>query len=298
MSEAVSRPGLVYDRAGVRGKMAARGACKADQLGWCKGRGMSAMGEPMTELEKQRLLERVAQDGRALQHAVAELRGDREVVLAAMAQNGNALQYAAVELKGDREVVLAAVAQHGVILRHAAAKLKGDREVVLAAVAQHGDHALQYAAVELKGDHEVVLAAVAQHGGALRHATKELKGDREVVLVAVAQSGYALQYAAAKLKGDHEVVLAAVAQHGAPALRHAAAELRTDALLLKMSSLNPRLSAVLLVAQLRLYLAYACHERVGSESLLRCLPLEVIELIGQQMTVHVTLHSLVCRLSS
>ena len=30
--------------------------------------------------------------------------------------------------------------------------------------------------------------------------------------------------------------------------------------------------------QLRLYLAYACHERVGSESLLRCLPLEVIEL--------------------
>ena len=206
---------------------------------------MSAMGEPMTELEKQRLLERVAQDGGALQHAVAELRGDREVVLAAMAQNGNALQYAAVELKGDREVVLAAVAQHGVILRHAAAKLKGDREVVLAAVAQ---------------------------------------------------DGYALQYAAAKLRHDHEVVLAAVAQHGAPALRHAAAELRTDALLLKMSSLNPRLSAVLLVAQLRLYLAYACHERVGSESLLRCLPLEVIELISQQMTVHMALHHcMLCR---
>jgi hypothetical protein len=72
-------------------------------------------------------------------------------------------------------------------------------------------------------------------------------------------------------------------------------ELRNDALLLKMSSLNPQLCAVLIVAQLRLYLAYACHERVGSESLFRCLPLEVIELIGKQMTVHVALHALVCR---
>jgi hypothetical protein len=90
------------------------------------------------------------------------------------------------------------------------------------------------------------------------------------------------------------VVLAAVAQDGI-ALEYTTAELRTDALLLKMSSLKPRLSAVLLVSQLRLYLAYVCHERVGSESLLRCLPLEVIELIGQQMTVHVALHGLVCR---
>ena len=54
-------------------------------------------------------------------------------------------------------------------------------------------------------------------------------------------------------------------------------------------------TAVLLVAQLRLYFAYACNERVGSESVLRCLPLEAIELIGQQMTVYVALHGLVSR---
>lgn len=59
--------------------------------------------------------------------------------------------------------------------------------------------------------------------------------------------------------------------------------------------LEVRLSAILRVAQLRLYLAYACHERVGSDSLMWCLPPEVIELIGQQMTVHVVLHGLVCR---
>jgi hypothetical protein len=58
---------------------------------------------------------------------------------------------------------------------------------------------------------------------------------------------------------------------------------------------NPQLCAVLIVAQLRLYLAYACHERVGSESLLGRLPLEVIELIGEQTTVLVALHGLVCR---
>ena len=108
---------------------------------------------------------------------------------------------------------------------------------------------------------------VAQYGTALRHAAAELKGDREVVLAAVAQNGYALMCAAA--------------------------ELRNDAIVLKLRSLNPRLSAVRLVAQLRLYVAYTCHQRVGRESLLRCLPLEVIELIGQHMTVCVALHGLV-----
>ena len=110
----------------------------------------------------------------------------------------------------------------------------------------------------------------------------------------VAQYGPFLQDAPARLKGDREVVLAAVAQNGG-ALECAAAELRNDAIVLKLRSLNPRLSAVLLVAQLRLYVAYSCHQRVGRESLLRCLPLEVIELIGQHMTVRVALHGLVCQ---
>ena len=91
------------------------------------------------------------------------------------------------------------------------------------------------------------------------------------------------------------MVVVAVAQDGR-ALQYAPPHLRTDAFLVKMSSLNPRVSAFLLVAGLRLYLAYACHERVGSESLLRCLPLEVIELISQQMTVHMALHHcMLCR---
>ena len=48
-------------------------------------------------------------------------------MLAAVAQAGLALQYAVTEPKGDREIVLAAVAQKGWALLYAAAELKGDR---------------------------------------------------------------------------------------------------------------------------------------------------------------------------
>ena len=48
----------------------------------------------------------------------------------------------------------------------------------------------------------------------------------------------------------------------------------------------------------QLHLAYACHERVGRESFLKVLPLEVIELIGQQLTIGVALHGLIWRSAS
>ena len=84
---------------------------------------MSSTGEPMPGLEKQRIIDWMAQDGSALEHLEEELQGDREIVLAAVAQDGSALEYAAAELKGDREIVLAAVAQDGNALAYAAAPL-------------------------------------------------------------------------------------------------------------------------------------------------------------------------------
>ena len=113
------------------------------------------------------------------------------------------------------------------------------------------------------------LDRVAQNGPALQHAAAELKGDREIVLAAVAQDGRALQYAAAELKGD-------------PALR-------------KLQSINPQLSAFVLVVELRMHLAYACHERLGCESFLKSLPLEVIELIGKHISIRLAVHGLICR---
>ena len=58
-------------------------------------------------------LEAVKQNGLAFPHAAAELRADREFVLAAVKQNGLALACAAEELKAEHELVLEAVEQDG-----------------------------------------------------------------------------------------------------------------------------------------------------------------------------------------
>jgi len=115
-----------------------------------------------------------------LMYASAELRADRDFVLAAVQQSRFALCYASAELQADRKVVLAAVQQGGAALRYASAELRADREVVLAAVQQYG-LALQLASVELQADREVVLAAVQQDRGTFRYASAELQRDDAVL---------------------------------------------------------------------------------------------------------------------
>ena len=51
------------------------------------------------------------QDGKALQWASEEMKGDRELCMAAVTQDGKTLQWASEEMKGDRDVCMAAVAQ-------------------------------------------------------------------------------------------------------------------------------------------------------------------------------------------
>ena len=65
---------------------------------------------------------------KALWYAHADLKEDKEVVLAAVKENVDALRYA------HADFMLAAVRQHGWALRFASEALKNDREVVLAAV--------------------------------------------------------------------------------------------------------------------------------------------------------------------
>ncbi len=176
--------------------------------------------------DREVVLAAVGQTLWAFEYAAAALKADKEVVFVAVRQNSGALQYAAAELKADRDFVLAVVGQTGWALYYAADALKADREVVFAAVSADG-RALQYAAAELKADREVVFAAVSQKGGALQYAAAELQADRDVVLAAVGQTGWALEYAAAELRADRDVVLAAVRKNGW-ALRYAAAELKAD----------------------------------------------------------------------
>ena len=49
-------------------------------------------------------MEAVKQNGRALEFASKELRGDKEVVMKAVKQNGDALMYASKELQGDKSM--------------------------------------------------------------------------------------------------------------------------------------------------------------------------------------------------
>ena len=51
----------------------------------------------------------MTQDGRSLEHASAELKADKEVVLAAVTQDRYAIAYATPELKADKELVLFAL---------------------------------------------------------------------------------------------------------------------------------------------------------------------------------------------
>ena len=56
------------------------------------------------------------QNGIALSYTLAELKGDREIVLEAVKSEGKALQYASADLKGDRDFILEAVMQAGPIV--------------------------------------------------------------------------------------------------------------------------------------------------------------------------------------
>ena len=58
---------------------------------------------------KNEVFEALYAHGENLKFATAELKADRETVLAAVRQDGSALGYAADELKADREIVLTAV---------------------------------------------------------------------------------------------------------------------------------------------------------------------------------------------
>jgi uncharacterized membrane protein YqjE len=158
--------------------------------------------------------------------AVRAFPQNRQIVYMAVQKDGPALQHAAANLQGDKVIVLAAVKQSGFALKHTATELQRDKEVVLAAVKRNG-WALEYAAAELQRDKEVALAAVTLHGLALLYAATELKRDKEIVLAAVQQDSWALRYAAEELKRDKAFVLE-VTKQAPDAFRHASLELRRD----------------------------------------------------------------------
>ena len=171
-----------------------------------------------------------------LEQASAELKNDRELVLAAVKTYAHSLKFASEELRNDKVVVLTAMAAFqrygdvvgGSIFQYASKGLKNNKDVVLEAV-QISSGALEYASDDLRNDKEIVLAAMKRNGYALQYASEDFRNDPEVVLAAVKTNGYwsALRYASEDLRNDKEIVLAAV-KGTWEGLRYASEDLRND----------------------------------------------------------------------
>ena len=170
--------------------------------------------------------EQVRKNWRMLQHAPAELRSDRQLVLEAVGQSWEALKFVSQNLRSDKKLVLSAVEQDGLAMEYAAPGLQGDHDVMLAAVRKTWK-ALRYAQPSVVDDYDIGMAAIQQNWRALQYLGARLRDNKELMEMAVQQSGLALKYASARLQRDNEIVLRAVRQNGA-AFEFAAAELRAD----------------------------------------------------------------------
>jgi len=164
--------------------------------------------------------------GTSLQHASADLRADREIVMAAVKRQGIALSYANEALCKDRGIVLTAVADDGGALAYASQELRADREVVLVA-ARNRAIALRYAHPALRADKELILEVTQRHTDGLKYASNELRVDKNFVQQIVRNNGEALEFADVSLKADRDVVVAAV-HNCAKSLYHAVDEMRRD----------------------------------------------------------------------
>jgi len=109
----------------------------------------------------------VMSDWTELEFSPAEVRADREAVLAAVCQDWRALEFAAEELRDDRVIVEQALNQSWRSLRYASRVLRSDRELVLCAVKQSSGWALEFAAEELYQDTELMQEATSRLGGRL-----------------------------------------------------------------------------------------------------------------------------------
>jgi len=215
-------------------------------LGQAQGWLYSDTAEHMMKSYRN-LLEAIANDTKALETIVVDVRKSREAFRRAILINHNAIKHIETSLKQDQEIVfgwamdhvsqeirgkrdfiLACVEANGEALEHAPEELKRDREIVHVAVQQSDGWALQFAAPQLKRDRDIVLAAVRRNGWALEYAAQEMKEDAGVVMAAVQANGEALEHAAEDLKRNREIVLTAIRRSNGWALQASSEEMQRD----------------------------------------------------------------------
>jgi hypothetical protein len=69
--------------------------------------------QDFTDVERQKVLDEVSNNGRLLQNLTEKFKNDKEIVLAAVSSYPQSLQFASQELKKDKEIALKAVKRNG-----------------------------------------------------------------------------------------------------------------------------------------------------------------------------------------
>ncbi|CAE7213205.1 unnamed protein product [Symbiodinium pilosum] len=132
-------------------------------------------------------------EGLSLQHVSAELRRDKELVLAAVANCGRALEFASDELKQDEEVVWCAVCQEPSALQHAPF-FRANVDFLLRCISQ-SCKVLDFADACLKSNKEFAFGAVFADVHSLGFLAPELLSCSDLMLHATAIDEAALNYA-------------------------------------------------------------------------------------------------------
>ena len=116
-----------------------------------------------------------------------KLENERNKILQKVRQNGWELEKLDIGYSNDKEIMLEAVKQDGMVLSIVKDNFQKDKETVLTAVKNNGMQ-LAFANEELRKDREIVLEAVKENGLALEFADKTLKEDAQILFEAILQN--------------------------------------------------------------------------------------------------------------
>lgn len=228
--------------------------------------------------DKEEMLQAVAENGLALEHASPRLRNDRDVVRTAIRSWAPALQFASAQLRNDMSVVLIAIQayyfqhQNGNPFEYASEELQNNKEFIRSAVMLNGS-AFQYVKPKFKSDREIVLAAVGRDARMLHFAPQQLQDDREFILEAVQQGDFVLENVREYYKNDREIVLTAVRKNNGIALKFASTQLKNDREFIMKAIKANKTASLLQFASKRLQrdgemIAFEANQKSGSSCIL------------------------------
>ena len=196
---------------------------------------------------KEIAIEKVKENGCALEKVSDELKDDKDVVLEAVKNNGYALEFASDRLKDDKDIAIASTIYDDYGLTFVNDDLKNELEQKLDSCKLSVLLDLYFKVLDSKEDvlniikHLKTTSIIANLLNAeqselklgeledefcgkywlsgnvnsyiLKYASDRLKDDKDIVIEAVKNNGFALEFASDRLKNDKEIVLEAVKQN-------------------------------------------------------------------------------------